>query len=146
MASVAGQLAMTTFAGLIFSASGMLFHKLDKSGYEDEIKRHNRALENLSKAREQFYEEEVKKKDRMAQKRAELQTAKADLSTINHALDLLKNMDVVYHDEETKKKYTFTKEPQLRDFYTPSDKMKKYQNITSTILGLGSGILLGIFL
>ena len=144
--SVAGQLAMTTFAGLIFSASGMLFHKLDKGGYEEEMKRHNRALENLSKAREQFYEEEIRKKDRMAQKRAELQTAKADLSTINHALDLLKNMDVVYHDEETNQKYTFNREPQLRDFYSPSDKMKKYQNITSTILGLGSGMLLAFFL
>ena len=146
MASVAGQLAMTTFAGLVFSASGMLFHRLDKSGYVEEVKRHDKALENLSKAREAWYEQEVEKKDRMAQRRAELQTAKADLNTINHALDLLKKMDVVYKDEKTNKKYTFNREPQLRDFYSPSDKMRKYQKITSGILGLGSGMLLAFLL
>ena len=145
MASVAGQLAMTTFAGLIFSASGFLFHRLDKGGYESEVKRHNRALENLSKAREQFYEEEVRKKDRIAQKRAELQTAKADLSTVNHALDLIKNMDVVYKDTSGNT-HSFKREPRLSDFYRPSDKMKRYQNITTGILGIGSGMLLGFFL
>ena len=145
MASVLGQMAMTTFAGISFSLSGFLMHKLDKSGYEAEMKRHNRALENLSKARGQFYEEEVEKKNRMAQKRAELLQSKADLSTVNKALDLLKNMDVVYHDDENRK-YTFKREPQLRDFYTPSDKMKKYENITTGVVGLGSGMLLGLIL
>ena len=145
MAATLGQMGMTMFAGIAFSLSGFVFHKLDKGGYEQEIKRHNRALENLSKAREQFYEEEVKKKDRMAQKRAELQTAKADLGTINHALDLLKNMDVVYKDENNKK-YSFKNEPRLRDFYTPSDKFKKIQNLTMGAVGLGSGMLLGFLL
>ena len=144
--AVAGQLMMATFSAIAFSGAGVLFHHLDKSGYEEEIKRHDRALENLSKAREAWYEQEVEKKDRMAQKRAELQTAKADLSTINHALDLLKNMDVVYHDEKTNQKYTFNQEPQLKDFYSPSDKMKKYQNITMGAVGLGTGALLGFLL
>ena len=142
---MAGQIGGTLFAAVAFSASGWLFHKLDKSGYSEEMHRHNLAEENLAKAREQFYEEEVRKKDRIAQKRVELQTAKADLSTVNHALDLLKNMDVVYHDTSGKK-YTFKKEPQLRDFYTPSDKFKKYQNITMGAVGLGTGALLAFFL
>ena len=145
MAATLGQMGMTMFAGIAFSLSGFVFHKLDKGGYEEEQKRHDRALENLSKAREQFYEEEVKKKDRMAQKRAELQTAKADLSTINHALDLLRNMDVVYHDSDNNK-YVLKREPQLRDFYTPSDKFKKIQNLTVGAVGLGSGMLLGFLL
>ena len=141
-----GNMAMATFSAIAFSASGLLFHQLDKGGYEQEIRRHNRALENLSKAREQWYEQKVKKKDRMAQKRAELQQSKADLATVNRALDLLKNMDVVYHDTENNTKYTLKKEPQLRDFYTPSDKFKKYQNITMGAVGLGSGMLLGLIL
>ena len=146
MAGVAGNLFMATFSAIAFSGAGLLFHRLDKGGYEAEIKRHNRALENLSKAREQWYEQEVEKKDRMAQKRAELQQSKADLSTVNHALDLLKNMDVVFRDEKTNTKYTFNREPQLRDFYHPSDKMKKYQNITMGTVGLGTGVLLGLLL
>ena len=146
MAATLGQMGMTMFAGIAFSLSGYVFHKIDKGGYEEEMKRHNRALENLSKAREQFYEEEVRKKDLMAQKRAELQQSKADLATVNHALDLLKNMDVVYHDTKSNTKYTFNRQPQLRDFYTPSDKMKKYQNYTMGAVGLGTGALLGFLL
>ena len=145
MSSVLGQMLMTTFAGFAFSASGFIMHKLDKSGYEQEMKRHNRAQEQLSKAREQWYEQEVEKKDRMAQKRAELQTAKADLSTINHALDLLKNMDVVYKDTSGNT-HTFKREPRLSDFYSPSDKMQKYEKITMGAVGLGSGMLLGFLL
>ena len=145
MAATLGQMGMTMFAGIAFSLSGYVFHKIDKGGYEEEMKRHNRALENLSKAREQFYEEEVKKKDRMAEKRAELLQSKSDLATVNHALDLLKNMDVVYKDTSGNT-HSFNRQPQLRDFYTPSDKMKKYQNYTMAAVGLGSGALLGFFL
>ena len=145
MAGTLGQMAMTVFAGFAFSASGFVMHKLDKSGYLDEVRRHDLAEENLSKAREQFYQEEVRKKDRIAQKRAELQTAKADLSTVNHALDLLKNMDVVYKDTSGNT-HSFNREPRLSDFYSPSDKMKKYQNYTMGAVGLGTGALLGFFL
>ena len=142
---MAGQIGGTLFAAITFSASGWLFHKLDKFGYNTEMKRHNLAMEHLSQAREKWYEEEVAKKDEMAKKRAELQQSKADLSEVNKALDLLRNMNVVYHDTENKK-YTFKKEPQLKDFYTPSDKFKKYQNITMGAVGLGTGALLGFLL
>ena len=145
MSGTLAQMAMTVFAGFAFSASGFVMHKLDKSGYLDEVRRHDLALENLSKAREQFYQEEVRKKDRIEQKRVELQTAKADLNTVNHALDLLRNMDVVYKDTSGNK-YTFNREPQLKDFYTPSDKFKKYQNLTMGAVGLGTGALLGFLL
>ena len=141
---MAGQIGGTLFAAIAFSASGWLFHKLDKSGYNTEIKRHNLAMEHLSQAREKWYEEEVEKKDAIARKRAELQQSKADLSAVNKALDLLRNMNVVYNDGQTK--HTFKKEPQLKDFYTPSDKFKKYQNITMGVVGLGSGALLGFLL
>ena len=142
---MAGQIGGTLFAAIAFSASGWLFHKLDKSGYDKEMHRHNLAMEHLSQAREKWYEEEVAKKDEIARKRAELQQSKADLSEVNKALDLLKNMNVVYHDSENKK-YTFTQKPQLKDFYTPSDKFKKYQNITMGAVGLGTGALLGFLL
>ena len=141
---MAAQLGGILFAALSFSASGWLFHKLDKSGYDAEMKRHNLAMEHLSKAREKWYEEEVAKKDELARKRAELLQSKADLSTVNRALDALRKMDVVYHDGQ--KKYTFKKKPKLKDFYTPSDKFKKYQNITMGLTGIGSGLLLGLLI
>ena len=39
---------------------GYLFKVFDKNGYEAEIKRHNRALEDLAKLKELFHENEVK--------------------------------------------------------------------------------------
>ena len=36
----------------------------------------------------------------------------------------------------------FNREPQLSDFYKPSDEMKEYQSITVGILGSSSGYIL----
>ncbi|CAB3979212.1 Hypothetical predicted protein [Paramuricea clavata] len=36
--------------------------KLNHGGYEDEMKRHNKALEKLAKAKEKWYERQVEKK------------------------------------------------------------------------------------
>ena len=46
---MAGQIGGTLFAAIAFSASGWLFHKLDKSGYNTEMKRHNLAMEHHHK-------------------------------------------------------------------------------------------------
>ena len=132
------------FAALAFSGTGYLFHLLDKGGYDEEMKRHNLAMEHLTKAREAWYEEEVRQKDALARKRQELLASKANLSTVNKALDLLKKMNVLY-DDGTRKR-TFHKKPELKDFYHPSDKMKHNQNLTMGITGLGSGMLLGLLI
>ena len=59
MASIIGGSIQTLFAAVSFSAAGFLFKSLDKNGYEAEIKRHNKALEDLTKAKEA--KKEVKK-------------------------------------------------------------------------------------
>ena len=78
------------------------------------MKRHNLAMEHLSKAREQWYEVEVRRKDEIARKRQELLASRADLSTVNRVLDSLRKMNVLYHDGETKR--TFHQKPELKDF------------------------------
>ena len=108
------------------------------------MKRHNLAIEHLSKAREKWYKEEVHRKDEIARKRAKFLASKADLSTVNRAMDALRNMNVVYNDRQTKR--TFKKKPELKDFYTLSDKMKHYQNLTMGFVGVGSGMLLGLII
>ena len=40
------------FNAFAFAGAGFLFSKLNHSGYKDEIKRHNLALEHLSKAKQ----------------------------------------------------------------------------------------------
>ena len=86
---MAATIGGSLFAAFGFSGAGRLFHKLDKSGYDAEMKQHNLAMEHLSKEREQWYKEEVCKKDEIARKRQELLASRADLSTVNKALDML---------------------------------------------------------
>ena len=56
MASVvAGRL----FNAIAYAGAGYVFHKLDKSGYEKEMKRHNEAMEKLSKEKEKWYKKNM---------------------------------------------------------------------------------------
>ena len=50
------------FNAVAFPGVGCFFSKVNHSGYEAEIKRHNRALEDLARAKKAWYENEVAKK------------------------------------------------------------------------------------
>ena len=43
----------------------MAYKLFDKNSYKQEIKHHNKALENLQKSKELFYENKVKRHDRI---------------------------------------------------------------------------------
>ena len=49
----------TTFAAVSFAGAGYLFKLFDSNGYEEEMKRHDLAMEELEKAREEFNEKEI---------------------------------------------------------------------------------------
>jgi hypothetical protein len=57
MASV---IAGGLFNAISFAGAGYLFSKLNKKDYEKEIRRHNLALESLARAKEKWYENEIK--------------------------------------------------------------------------------------
>ena len=63
--SVGGIVFHSVISALAFSGGSWLFSKLDHKGYLEESERHNKALEELTAARNTFYEEEVKRKDRI---------------------------------------------------------------------------------
>ena len=50
------------FNAVAFAGAGYVFHKLDKKGYKDEMKRHNLAMEQLKAAQEKWYEKLSKKR------------------------------------------------------------------------------------
>ena len=60
MALVGGFL-QTTFAAVSFADAGYLFKMFDSNGYEEEMKRHNLAMQQLQKAKDEFDEKEIKK-------------------------------------------------------------------------------------
>ena len=50
------------FNAIAFAGAGYVFHKLDKSGYEEQMERHNKAMEEFNKEKEKWYEKTVEKK------------------------------------------------------------------------------------
>ena len=80
------------------------FHKLDKKGYEDEMKRHNLAMEQLTAAKEKWYEKTVEKKNKIALLQQKLLDANKDLDDTNEALHNLRTV----MDEESDQNQRWT--------------------------------------
>ena len=115
------------FNAVAFAGAGFLFSKLNHRGYEDEIKRHNEAIEKLAKAKEAWYEREVERKNKIEELRLKLNDANNDFKETNRALKVLQNAMKV------------DAQPTIHDYYEPSDEMKKYQNVTIGTLGIATG-------
>ena len=120
------------FNAIAFAGAGYVFHKLDKNGYEKEMKRHNEAMEKLSEEKEKWYEKTVEKKNKIALLRQKLLDADKDLDRGNEALHNLRTA------MEELKEY---KEPTINDYYEPSDEMKMYMNVVTGVVGSVSGFL-----
>ena len=120
------------FNAFAFAGAGFLFSKLNHPGYQDEIKRHNLALEELSRAKQKWYEKETARKNDIELKRHQLIEANADIKTTNKAL-------VEYNKAIAEQERS--SEPTLNDFYKPSKEMKEYQALTMAAAGLGAGLL-----
>ena len=135
---MAGMVVRGLFNAFAFAGAGFLFSKLNHLGYKDEIKRHNLALEQLSKAKEEWYEKEVASKNDIARKRLQLADANADINVTNKALSSLSK---VLKYQITKLELEGKPEPNLSDYYKPSKEMEKYQAMTIAIVGVGSGFV-----
>ena len=134
---MAGTIGGSLFAAFAFSGAGYLFRLIDKNGYSEEIKRHNRAMEDLSRARERWYEEETRRKDEIAEKRQELIETHQDMNMVNKALSGLRNISISFKNK------TFTRKPELHDFYRPSSEFKHYEKFVAGTAGAVGGALGG---
>ena len=129
MASVA---ASGILNALAFAGAGFLFKSIDKNGYEDEMKRHNQAMEKLTAAKEKWKsEKQVENKNRIDLLRQQLSDANADINKTNKALDDLQK--ITYEDK------TFEREPHISDLYKPSNEMEEYQHVVVGLAGLDGG-------
>ena len=77
------------FNAVAFAGAGFLFSKLNHTGYEKEIKRHNEGMEKLSRNKEKWYEEQVKRKEEIEKLRQQLSDANADINRTNMSLKTL---------------------------------------------------------
>ena len=100
---VAGEL----FNVIAFAGVGYVFHKLDKNGYEKEMKRHDEAIEKHSNKKEKWYERTVARKKRLALSRQKLLDANKDLDQTNEALHSLRATTEEL-EEEKNRRWTIT--------------------------------------
>ena len=91
-------------------------------------------MEQLSAAKQKWYEKEVARKNDIELKRRQLTEANADIKTTNKAL-------VEYSEALHKAESEATSEPTLNDFYKPSKEIKEYQTLTMAVAGLGTALV-----
>ena len=110
------------FNAVAFAGAGFLFSKLNHTGYEKEIKRHNEAMEKLARDKEKWYENQMRRKEEIEKLWQQLSDANADINETNKSLKNLYEIQNEYQEEEEK-------EPKLENYYKPSQEMKEYQNV-----------------
>ena len=74
------------FNAVAFAGAGFLFSKLNHTGYEKEIKRHNEAMEKLTRDKEIWMEKQVERKEEIQKLRQQLSDANADINQTNKSL------------------------------------------------------------
>ncbi len=122
------------FNAVAFASAGYLFQKFNKDGYGEETKRHDLALEKLERARQEWNQKDIERREKMITLRQERKEADADFKKINKALRDYERVTMLVF--EGKK---FTRQPHIWDFYDPSDEMKEYMTLSVGAMGLLGG-------
>ncbi len=94
-----------------FAGAGYLFKMINSDGYGEEIKRHNLAMEQLTKARQTWNQKEIEEEKRIRKLQQERANAKADFSEINKSLKAYKKVLEIVHNGRK-----FTHEPHIWTF------------------------------
>ena len=130
MASVALLVGGAVTNALAFSGSNYLFSMLRSSGVDEERKRHDMAVEKLQAAQTKW-----------SRQRAEcLDWINEELHRQNHAVQTFRDVDAAireYANVTGKNLGPLEPEPQLSDFYTPSDDQKD-REIAFVVLGMAA--------
>ena len=121
------------FNAVAFAGAGFLFSKLNHTGYEKEIKRHNEAMENLAKDKEKWYEIE-KLRQQLSEANANINRTNMSLKTLAEIYNRVKSLEQEYSE-------AVGNEPKLEDYYKPSDEMKDYQNVAFFLVGISGGYI-----
>ncbi len=122
------------FNAFAFAGAGYLFKMINSDGYGKEIKRHNLAMEQLARARQEWNQKEIEQRAKRAKLRQERSDANEDFKEINKSLKDYKKVTTLVFDGNK-----FTREPHIWDFYNPSDEMKEYMTLAVGTIGLVGG-------
>ncbi len=74
------------FNAFAFAGAGYLFKMVNNDGYGEEIKRHNLAMEQLARARQEWKQKEIEQRRKQLELRQERSDANEDFKEINKPL------------------------------------------------------------
>ena len=131
MATIAAMAGGALINALAFSGTNFIFSQF--GGHGEEFKRHNLAMEKLSKARDEFNRQRLQRLDFINKTLRDQHHAEQTFTDLGAAMRR-------YH-EVTGNYFTPLKEPKLSDFYNPS-RQQKDGEIAFIIGGM---TLIGIF-
>lgn len=115
---------------LAFSGSNYLFSMLRSSGVDEERRRHDKAVEQLQAAQAEWSRRRTERLDWINE----------ELRHQGHAVQTFRDVDVAireYSQVTGKMLNPLGSEPQLSDFYVPSDDQKD-REITFVVLGVAA--------
>lgn len=134
MASIAMLVGGALVNALAFTGSNYVFSMLKSSGIEDERKRHDKAVEELQAAQAKWSQRRSQRLDWLNE----------ELRRQSHAVQTFHDVDAAMREYAAvfgKTLEAQPAEPQLSDFYTPSDD-QKYREIAFVIMGMaGTGLV-----
>ena len=125
--SAIAQMGMTVFAGHSFSGANLLFKYLDPSDYGKETARHKHQMELFAKEHEMWNRENIEIEQRIRHLQMEKHDAIVNFNITNKNLAYLKKVQEVHIKREPKKEH----------YYQPSQKMRKYEKVSSGMIGFG---------
>ena len=114
---------------LAFSGTNFVFSQLTDHG-EEERKRHDLALEKLQRARDEWNKDRMKRVDFINKRLREQNKARTYINNVDEAM-------VEYYRVFAKQIKPIPHEPELSDFYQPSETKKNGELL---FIALGSGI------
>ena len=128
MASLLFTIGGSMVNALAFSGTNFLFSRLTDHGVE-ECKRHDLALEKLQRARDQWNEDRMKRLDFINRRVREKNEARVYINNVDEAM-------LEYYRVFAKQIKPLSPEPQLSDFYHPSETQKN-DELLFVVVGTG---------
>ena len=120
MASIAMMIGGAVVNALAFTGSNFLFSSINQGNAERERKRHDLALEELSRAKIEYEKNRTALLDYLNERIRKEARAKSTFQDINQAL--IEYNEVTGNDLEFPEE--LRREPKLSDFYSPSEEQK----------------------
>ncbi len=96
------------FNAVAFAGARYLFQKFNKDGHGEEVKRHDLALEKLEKARQEWNQKDIERREKIVALRQEKKEADADFEKINKSLRNYEKATTLVYDGKK-----FTRRPHL---------------------------------